>query len=41
MTKNEVIGNLVGEVGEESHRNRIKKFLNGEIDNFLDINKKI
>jgi len=40
MTKNEVIGNLVGEVGEESHRNRIKKFLNGEIDNFLDINKK-
>ena len=40
MTKNEVIENLVSEVEEESHRNRIKKFLNGETDNFLYITKK-
>ena len=40
MDKNEVIENLVGEMEEESHRSRIKQFLDGEIDNFLDINKK-
>ena len=40
MIKDEVIENLVSEVEEDSHRSKIKKFLNGEIDNFLDINKK-
>ena len=40
MTKNEVVENLVEEIGEESHRNRIKEFLNGERDNFSDIDKK-
>ena len=40
MIKDEVIENLVSEVEEDSHRSKIKEFLNGEIDNFLDINKK-
>ena len=40
MIKDEVIENLVSEVEEDSHRSKIKQFLNGEIDNFLDINKK-
>ena len=40
MIKDEVIENLVSEVEEDTHRSKIKKFLNGEIDNFLDINKK-
>ena len=35
------VENLVSEVEEDSHRSKIKEFLNGEIDNFLDINKKI
>ena len=40
MTKNEVIVSLVGKIEEESQRNKIKEFLNGETDNFLDIDKK-
>ena len=40
MIKDEVVENLVSEVEEDSHRSKIKEFLNGEIDNFLDINKK-
>ena len=41
MIKDEVVENLVSEVEEDSHRSKIKEFLNGEIDNFLDIYNKI